>query len=379
MTMRIVGLARNAALALACALTSVLAHGHGASNGYLTLALDGNGVRGELAVALRDLDPVLDLDGDGDGAIRWSEVRARHAAIAAYALDRLQVRVDDRACALRTTEQLVEARDDGHHALVRIAGDCTGTTLAADYRLLFDADRQHRGLVRLDTPDGTTAGVASPDAPRVASAAAATTAGLHAAFLRFVAEGIHHIAIGYDHVLFLLCLVLPVLLGRTDGAAGTVTRWGPLVRVVTAFTVAHSITLALAALDVVAPPPHITEAAIAATVVGAALANLRRGDRMPVGWVLAFALGLVHGFGFASVLAGLALPAGSLVAALAGFNVGVELGQLLLVLALVPIAHAIRRRTADGGARALRAASIGIAAIGLVWLGERLIEVGGAA
>jgi hypothetical protein len=377
--MRIARLVRNAVLALVCTLASVLAHGHGASNGYLTLALDANGVRGELAVALRDLDPVLELDVDGDGAIRWSELRARHAAIAAYVVDRLQVRVDDRTCPLRTTEQLVEARDDGHHALVRIAGDCTGTTLAADYRLLFDADRQHRGLLRLETPDGTTAGVASPDEPRVVSTAASTTAGIRTTFFRFVAEGIHHIAIGFDHILFLLCLVLPVLLGRNRDEDRATTQWGPLVRVVTAFTVAHSITLALAALDVFAPAPRITEAAIAATVVGAALANLRRGRRMPVGWVLAFALGLVHGFGFASVLAGLALPAGSLVTALAGFNVGVELGQLLLVLALVPIGHAVRRWTSDGGARTLRAASLGIAAIGLFWLGERLIDVGGVA
>jgi len=154
-------------------------------------------------------------------------------------------------------------------------------------------------------------------------------------------DGIWHIWRGYDHILFILTLLLPAVLQRDGG------RWLPVASlrraflhtaaIVTAFTLAHSITLSLATLGVISLPSRLVESVIAASIIVAALNNL-----FPVVtrrlWLVAFTFGLVHGFGFASVLADLGLPKGSLLLALVGFNLGVETGQLAIVGAFLPIA-----------------------------------------
>ena len=158
-----------------------------------------------------------------------------------------------------------------------------------------------------------------------------------------------HIWAGFDHILFLLSLLLPAVLvpsadfrrgvGRRSRASET--AFWDVLKVVTAFTVAHSITLSLATLGVVSLPSRLVESAIAASVVLAALNNIRpvvHGGR----WIIAFCFGLIHGFGFASVLADLGLPQGSLLLALVAFNLGVELGQLAIVAVFLPLAYALR-------------------------------------
>ena len=144
-------------------------------------------------------------------------------------------------------------------------------------------------------------------------------------------------------------------------------------KVVTSFTVAHSITLSLAALGVISLPSRLVESAIAASVVLAALNNVR-----PVvnagRWIIAFCFGLIHGFGFASMLTELGLPQSSLLQALLAFNLGVELGQLLLVAAFLPIAYA-SRQTRFYSRAMLVGGSAGVAAIALLWLLERALNV----
>ena len=164
----------------------------------------------------------------------------------------------------------------------------------------------------------------------------------------FVRDGAHHIWSGFDHVLFLLALLLPAVLRREQGRWLPAPRAGPalaeVLKVVTAFTVAHSITLSLAALGVVSLPSRLVESCIAGSVVLAALNNVRpavyRGR-----WLIAFFFGLIHGFGFASVLADLGLPQESLLIALVAFNIGVELGQLAIVTVFLPLAYRLRSTT----------------------------------
>jgi hypothetical protein len=173
--------------------------------------------------------------------------------------------------------------------------------------------------------------------------------------------------VGFDHLLFLLALLLPSVLWRENGRWQAVGSLGPAVKdvvaVVTAFTVAHSLTLTLAALGWVALPARWVESAIAATVVVP-------GRR----WAIAFFLGLIHGLGFASVLADLGLPSGALVPALAGFNLGVEAGQLAIVGVFVPLAFAAREtRFYRRGALGLGSAAV--AAIALLWLAERSLNL----
>jgi len=196
-------------------------------------------------------------------------------------------------------------------------------------------------------------------------------------FLSYGREGVWHIWIGYDHILFLLSLLLPAVLLRERRHWLPVTRFGDafwdVFKIVTSFTVAHSITLSLAALGVISLPSRLVESAIAASVVLAALNNL-----LPVvggrRWVVAFAFGLIHGFGFASVLAELGLPRDALVLALVGFNLGVEGGQLTIVAAFLPLAYLMRaswfyRRVVLAGG------SIAIVAIAMVWLLERSLNL----
>jgi hypothetical protein len=339
-----------ALLALALPL---LALAHKPSDSYLT-------IRGESGstdltvrwdIALRDLDYVLELDRDGNGALTWGEVRTREADIAKYATDRLALSAGDRACAWQTARPLqLDHHSDGTYAVLSLTAKCEDFDhgLKMKYSLLFDVDPSHRGLVQWIAPDSTASqplvfGTESAEQPLALSGQSAwKTLG------QYLSDGMWHIWIGYDHILFLLSLLLPAVLVRVadDWAPATSLKRSLLevLKVVTAFTLAHSITLSLAALHVISLPSRIVESTIAASVVFAALNNLR-GTIEKKRWVMAFVFGLVHGFGFASVLADLGLPQGALALALVGFNLGVEVGQMAIVVAFVPVAFALRRTT----------------------------------
>ena len=247
-------------------------------------------------------------------------------------------------------EHLVDNHSDGAYAVLRFTATCPAAlkVLDVDYRLLFDVDPQHRGLLNLAAGDERRAGILSIDAPGQQFVLAALSPVQQ--FVDYLEEGVFHIWTGFDHLLFLLSLLLPAVLVRTPGPAPS---WTPAasfgaafrdaLKVVTAFTVAHSITLSLAALGVISLPSRLVESAIAVSVILAALNNVRpvvHGGR----WIVAFCFGLIHGFGFASVLADLGLPQSSLLQALIAFNLGVELGQLVIVAAFLPIAYASRQR-----------------------------------
>jgi hypothetical protein len=190
----------------------------------------------------------------------------------------------------------------------------------------------------------------------------------------FLAEGIGHILGGYDHVLFLLCLLLPSVLRRTASGWQPVDRlwqavW-PVAGIVTAFTLAHSITLGLAALKIVSLPSSFIEPAIAVTIMVAALDNALHvfgGHRA----LVTFFFGLIHGFGFAGVLGELDLPAADFALALLQFNVGLELGQLAIVVVAVTLLYLLRpwrgypRWVVGGG-------SLAAGAIALTWFAERV-------
>ncbi len=152
---------------------------------------------------------------------------------------------------------------------------------------------------------------------------------------RFIGAGIEHIFLGYDHIAFLVSVVL------------WSRRLWPVVKIVTAFTLAHSITLSLAALDVVRIPSAVVEPAIAASIVYVAAENFLSRD---VGkrWRITFCFGLIHGFGFASALQELGLPRSALVPALASFNIGVEIGQIAIVSVVMPLLWALDRLPAPG-------------------------------
>jgi len=190
-----------------------------------------------------------------------------------------------------------------------------------------------------------------------------TAQGALAVMRTFIPSGTHHILIGPDHILFLIGLLL---LGGS---------WMALVRIVTAFTIGHSITLSLAALDLVTPPPSIIEPAIALSIVFVGADNLVRGDGRDLRAWAALTFGLVHGFGFANVLREFGLPREALGWSLFSFNFGVEIGQLAVVLLVASILAAIRRRSDVAGARVAIAGSLVVIAAGTYWFVQRVFFV----
>ena len=173
-----------------------------------------------------------------------------------------------------------------------------------------------------------------------------------AAVGRFLRLGIAHIFLGYDHICFLLALIV-------------VSRLGELVKIITSFTVAHSITLILAALKVITLPQRFIECGVALTIVYVAVENLWH-TNITHRWVLTFFFGLIHGFGFANVLAGLGLPREATIRCLLSFNVGVEIGQLAIVLSALPLLMLVSKRP-----YVKAAISIAVALFGLGWFIER--------
>jgi hypothetical protein len=354
-----------------------LAYAHKPSDSYLAIRVEGSNLSGQWDIALRDLDFAIGLDDSGDGDITWGEVKAHHADIAAYSLARLKLRSGEAECPARATEFLVDDHSDGAYSVMRFEARCPDevTTLEIVYSLFADLDPQHRGLLRLEHGTGTRTAIFGPERATQSFELAKISALTQ--FVDYAREGVWHIWIGFDHILFLLSLLLPAVLVLEGGRWQAVARFPPafweVFKIVTSFTVAHSITLSLAALGVISLPSRLVESAIATSVVLAALNNvfpLVHGRR----WMVAFAFGLIHGFGFASVLRDLGLPQGALLIALVGFNLGVEVGQLAIVSAFLPVAYGLRaswfyRRLVFVGG------SIAIAAVAGIWLVERAFNM----
>jgi hypothetical protein len=383
---------------------------HKASDAYLVLDETPAGLSVRWDIALRDLDAALDLDADGDGRLTWGEIRTAWPRIEDYALARLRIE----GCALAPAGRALERRNDGAYAVLHLSAAChPPAPPAIAYTLLREVDPTHRGLVRVQlagqalvlrvldpgNPEqvpspavgggspGASLGVAAARSPGAGRGDAPAGGAAHAAApsrgdelasgLGFAREGVRHILTGYDHVLFLLCLLLPAVMRRSAQGWHPVDRlsqavW-PVVGIVSAFTVAHSITLGLAATGTVSLPPQVIEPAIAVTIVLAALDNLW--PIFPVRRVVVtFAFGLIHGFGFASVLSELNLPAVRFAWALLQFNLGLEAGQLLVVVVVTALLFLLR-----GGARypawVIRGGSCAALLVGVLWLVERTANV----
>ena len=354
------------------------ASAHKPSDSYLSLSVGERQVTGRWDIALRDLEHAIGLDRDGDGAITWGEVRARHRDIAVYALARLALRSAGAACATAPVEQLVDRHSDGAYAVLRFVADCSAPIgpLEIAYDLLFDLDPLHRGLVQVASGEVAQTSIFSP--ARRTWQVRLGSPNLGQQFVTYLREGIWHIWIGIDHILFLLCLLLPAAWRQREssqepGGHGAPVL-GEIVKVVTAFTVAHSITLGLAALGVVELPSRLVESAIAASLVLAALNNVYPLCTRRL-WLVAFGFGLIHGFGFASVLADLALPQDTLLFALLSFNLGVEIGQLALVVLFFAVCRALRRLEVVCPRWATPLSAWAIGGVAALWFVERAFGV----
>ena len=359
-------------LGLATLLMVGPAQAHMSSNGYLRVEIGENAaLSGRLEIALRDLDAAIGLNPAPDGALTWGALKARRAAIEAYVFGRLELP----NCALRPDALLVDHHAGVAYAVIRFSAGCRQSVgaLALTYNLLFDIDPTHRGLATVAAAQGERTEVLSPDhRTLVIDPKPGSTLDDLA---RFVSFGVGHIILGYDHLLFVALLMIVV--GFRRGADGS---WRPAesmggtlleaLKILTAFTLAHAIALSLATFRVIDAPSRYVDPAVAVTIMLTAIDNIR--PILPrVRWMMAFGFGLVHGLAFATALAPMQLPRLGIALALGGFNIGVELGQLMLALLLVPIVLVARREPLYPRAIA-PALSAGAFLLASYWFVERL-------
>lgn len=384
------------------------ASAHKESDAYLTLRSDPTNdhiLRGQWDIALLDLDFAIGIDSNRDGAITWGEVKEHRVVIERYALSTLTIKGDGLTCSLRPTGQKIDRHTDGAYDVILFDATCDKeipSTIRVIYRLFQDVDPYHRGIITIHA-DGRTAGaVLGPQHPR-------TSMNLRKPdrwrqFKSFVVDGIWHIWTGFDHLLFLISLLLPAVLTRQgvgdvgQGLAGERLKgsgmvaalrqrcryrweavpelWPALievVKVISAFTLSHSVTLSLAVLGIIDLPSRLVESGIAVSVIFAAVNNVYPIVRERV-WLIAFAFGFIHGLGFASALSGLDLPPAAMAVSLGGFNVGVEIGQEAIVLAFLPVAFLLRH-TRFYRVVVLRWGSLLIVAIASGWLIQRAFGI----
>jgi hypothetical protein len=359
------------ALFVLASATSAFAHGVGMSQ--LKLEVAGTRMDGEWDFDLRDARMAAGLDPAVTGAAGWSELQRHEADLRAVLTRALTIQADSARCLFMVTAAPMAF--DGKlntvtlHVLATSPVAPRRLTMHCD--LLFDRDPAHRAYFMVLDERVTSLGVFRAN-ERTASMQVHQFEfwGILGEFIR---EGTHHIWTGIDHMMFLLALLLPASLLRRGREwaprAGFASSLREVLKVVTAFTLAHSITLSLAYFGVIRLPSQWVEVGIALSVFAAAWNNLR--PFLPErAWAMAFGFGLVHGMGFAGALSNLQLPRHARLLALGAFNVGVELGQLALVIVAMPLLYAASRQRWYPQV-VMGLGSLAIAWVSVLWVLER--------
>jgi hydrogenase/urease accessory protein HupE len=328
---------------------------------YLDLRLRSGGVDGTLVVHIADI--AHDLGIDPAGQLLDPAFAARSfEAIAKLLGGRLSIDVNGAPASIAWLRLEVVPDRLSLRLQLRLP-PIPAASLRID-AALFPYDANHRTFLNVYEGEALTQAILDRSRPAF-EYFAGTRQGALAVVRRFLPSGVHHILIGPDHLLFLVGLLL---LGGTLGR---------LLLIVTGFTIAHSITLSLAALGVVTPPASVIEPAIALSIVYVGVDNLLvRTGRDVRPWI-ALVFGLIHGFGFANVLREMDLPGRALGWSLFSFNIGVEIGQLLVVVAAAGALEAMRRWNPDAARRVAVAGSVAVIAAGGFWFVQRVFLSGG--
>ena len=354
-------------------LASGVAQAHSGGASYLSIAADevGNEIGATWDIAAADLQLPLELDADGDGVFGAGEIRSRSPAIRRFATERLEIRRGGVDCRLSVGKLTTARRNSEDFLRLEFDGVCSrGGSLEVSTTLFFGSPG-YSALLDVRTPNGHYPAVLSMGGSSWTEPAVATLSGT---LLRFLHEGFRHVLIGYDHIAFLLLLLLPSVLRRSNSGwcAATSRRKVllDLLKIATAFTLAHSVALGLATTGAVQVPVQPIELAIAGSIVVAGVLNLFPAASS---WRLrlAFGFGFVHGFGFANALREIGAEGTRLAPMLAGFNQGVEFAQLAIVVLTLPILWLLSR-TSRYASRLMPGLSVATALTGALWFAGRL-------
>jgi hydrogenase/urease accessory protein HupE len=351
-------------LLLICALAlAEPASAHPVPFSYLDLRLEGNTLDVSLIVHIYDVAHDLGI-APMEKLLEADVVDARGLAIQNLLDRRLELLADGRSLKGEWSQPEIVKDRQSIHFTIHYLLDAMPAVLAIRTNM-FPYDPMHQTFINVYENDSLTSQLILDHNHTETDYFAGTRQGVMAVIKKFIPAGIHHILIGPDHLLFLIGLLL---------LGGSLRQ---LVLVVTSFTVAHSVTLSLAALNILNPPASIIEPAIALSIVFVGADNLLASGGRDVRPWIALSFGLIHGFGFANVLNEMGLPTQALAWSLFSFNFGVEIGQLMVVIAVATALTAIRSRSEWAGRQLAFAGSIVVIFAGTFWFVQRLFFPGG--
>lgn len=362
---------------------------HTTSESYLFLTVHGNNIQGNLSVSVRDLQNAVDIDHNSDSIITWGEILSRKNLLEEYVLKNLTLKLDSNVCSSLINKIQIDNFLSRAYLVFDFTSQCQGVSfspqkLFINYNILFDINSSHRSLLNLDFRPGITLKTASDynsaknilynlnngKYTTVFSPANRTQTFEHGAdnssrisqIYAFAQNGVFHILTGFDHLLFLISLLLPAFIKNHSSIT---SFWKSLIKrdhlqnpiqlctfretffyvfkVITAFTLAHSITLCLAVLEIINLPSRLVESTIALSVCIAAINNIAPIINEKQIWKVAFVFGLIHGLGLSSVLTDIGLDHQTLAISLVSFNIGVEAGQMAVVVISLSILYSIRK------------------------------------
>jgi len=358
-------------------LVSFTGFAHQTSHSQINFQVEGNTISGQWHVGVDDLERSAGLDVNGDADLTWGELLQKQTLIGSLAKTHLRIFQNQSMCNLVAESIMLDNLSSGIYVYLPIKITCPQAIkeITIDYDFLFSFDAQHKAILSIQSNAETQSTVFNYDNRHFVFDS--VKASQFQTFLDFIWQGMWHIWIGIDHILFLLSLLLPTALilrgGRWQEKQNLNQTLINTTKIITAFTVAHSITLALSVFDLISLSSRIVESIIAASVIVAALNNIRPVVHRRL-WLLTFFFGLIHGMGFASVLNDVGLTPGLELLTLSAFNIGVEIGQLVIVAIVLPLIYVLSLRVIYRNI-ILQFSSFVIAAIAFVWFIERVAEI----
>ncbi len=368
------------------ALLGTPAQAHRLGEGYIILKVGNESISGRIELNLEDVDDALKVDQDGNGVIDETELQAAMPRIQEYVTPRVRIGREDSWWEIEYQDHSLASYPLGNYLVMPFEVQDTGKVpdnIQIDYQLLFDHDDRQKGLLIIEenqrigftNADEAVSQLFNVDYP--IQTVDLTQIPTQNMLMLFIKEGVWHIWIGLDHILFLVALLLPSVRAREEPWWKPVEGFKPafwaVVKVVTLFTIAHSITLALASFRIVELPGYIVESIIAGSIIVAAFDNIVPIFKGRIGWII-FGFGLFHGLGFASVLSPLTLSQASLATTLFGFNVGVEIGQIVIICCVFPVLYALRKAKWYPNL-IQRGLSVVLIVLGVCWVIERLGDI----
>lgn len=362
------------------------AFGHALDQSYVFLNIEDTRVSGHVDMTVADINEAVGISLPTDRPITPSDLAPQRETIERYLTERVSLAVDGGAPGLPITEVTLADIEVAQYVQFYFAFEDLASipeTIDFDYSVLFDQRPSHRGMAVIETnwKTGTFDNEAIVslvfEPGKEQQTLVLEEASVWTGLMAQIRSGIHHIWIGIDHILFLLALLLPAVVTRSNGrwqaAASFKEAFIHVVKIVTVFTIAHTITLSIAALGYVTLSSRLIESIIALSIAVAAFDIIRPIFKRRI-WLIVFLFGLFHGFGFASVLGEIGIPANYMVHSLLGFNIGVEIGQLAIVAVAFPVLF-ILARTAAYTRYLLPVGAVALIIVSVYWFIERAFEV----